>query len=1180
MNRRIHHLTRVPSLLLAAALQVLPIARAALPVTQSAANIIVVLFRWGSAAAAALGGVQAVSGASTTITNPLNATGTNGVPFSLRLTTAPDQAHYWLASGLPSDYILIGTSGATLWKIQGTNASAGTYNVTLTAKDQSNSGASKTVSSTLVLTVLSGGASPPSITTQPTSRSALAGSSTAFSVTASGSGLAYQWRHSSVNIGGATSSGLTLNSLALSDSGAYDVVITNASGSVTSVVATLTVTNPPPPSITSQPTSRSALAGSSTTISVTAAGSGLAYQWRHASVNIGGATSADLTLNSLSLADSGAYDVVITNAYGSVTSVVATLTVTNPPPPSITSQPTSRSALAGSSTTISVTAAGSGLAYQWRHSSVNIGGATSSGLTLNSLTLADSGAYDVVITNAYGSVTSVVATLTVTNPPPPSITSQPTSRSVAVGGSSTFSVTASGSGLAYQWRHSASNVSGATNSSLALTSISLSDAGSYDVIVTNAYGSVTSVVATLTVTNIPPGITTQPTSRTVAVGASTTFSVTATGTSLAYQWRHGASAIPGETGSSLALSGILLTDAGAYDVIVTNSSGSVTSSVATLTVTNPAPAITAQPTNRTVGTGTAVSFAVTASGANPLTYQWRLAASPVSGATNSVLSLASATLADAGAYDVIVANGYGSVTSVVATLTVTNAPLAIVSQPGDQEVLAGTDVSFVVSATGAPPLTYQWRFNGSNLGGATSPALNLTGVTTLDAGGYDVVVTGNGQGSVTSVVATLTVTNVPLAIVTQPVSREVLAGTSVSFVVSATGAPPLTYQWRFNGGNLVGATNTSVSLSGVSAPDAGGYDVVVTGNGQGSVTSVVATLTITNAPSDLPIAAYNGLFFDTNDLSLASAGFFTAKTGKGRTIAGSLRIGVVRYGFKGVLDGAGQATLSVLRGALTPLSLNLAAGDHSLSGTVSDGTWTSPLWADQAVFNAKTNPATAYAGMYTAIVPGAESDPDAPIGDGVASMKVDVGGNMLLTGNLADGTRLVEKCALSGAGHFPLYVPIPQNRGAIFGWLRLRPGGGSTLDGETHWLRPGGPLPRVNTNGFQLDSTVVGSVFQLAGLLSLSQGNANLVFSGGNLPDSFTNVLAFGAFGQMTNLSTNKLVMKLNPKTGLIGGIVVNPYSLKPVKFQAALLVNQLSLSGSFLGSNVVGRVEMIPVAQ
>ncbi len=89
MQRKIAQLFRLPALLLAAALQVMPIARAALPAAQATAEVLAIVFRWAAGVAAALGGVQAVSGASTVITNPLSTNIVQGQLFVLRLTTAP-----------------------------------------------------------------------------------------------------------------------------------------------------------------------------------------------------------------------------------------------------------------------------------------------------------------------------------------------------------------------------------------------------------------------------------------------------------------------------------------------------------------------------------------------------------------------------------------------------------------------------------------------------------------------------------------------------------------------------------------------------------------------------------------------------------------------------------------------------------------------------------------------------------------------------------------------------------------------------------------------------------------------------------------------------------------------------------------------------------------------------------
>lgn len=171
----------------------------------------------------------------------------------------------------------------------------------------------------------------------------------------------------------------------------------------------------------------------------------------------------------------------------------------------------------------------------------------------------------------------------------PTISSQPASLTVTVGSTASFSVTATGSGtLSYQWRKGGSAISGATSASYAIASVSASDAGSYDVVVSNSAGSVSSSAAVLTVnaaTGVPT-ISTQPVSQSVAVGGSATFSVVASGSgTLSYQWSKDGSAISGATASSYTIASVAASHAGSYTVTVSNSAGSVTSSAATLSVT-------------------------------------------------------------------------------------------------------------------------------------------------------------------------------------------------------------------------------------------------------------------------------------------------------------------------------------------------------------------------------------------------------------------------------------------------------------------------------------------------------------------------------------------------------------------------------------------------------------------
>lgn len=282
-----------------------------------------------------------------------------------------------------------------------------------------------------------------------------------------------------------------------------------------------------------------------------------------------------------------------------------------------------KSATVGKSVTISVTAAGTQpFTYQWYKDGTAISSATSASYVISSAAYTDAAKYTASVTNSAGTTTSDTAVLTVL-PTAPTITQQPTAQTATIGKSATFSVTATGSDtLTYQWTKAGVSISGATSSSYTISSVTSSDAGSYAVVVTNNYGSlsssaVTSSSVTLTV-YAATTITSQPTSQTVTAGQSATFSVTATGSgTLTYQWTKAGTNISGATSSSYTITSTTSNDAGSYAVVVTGSGGSVTSSTATLTV-NPASGITAPDGYASLVTGGAAGTAVTVSNAADL----------------------------------------------------------------------------------------------------------------------------------------------------------------------------------------------------------------------------------------------------------------------------------------------------------------------------------------------------------------------------------------------------------------------------------------------------------------------------------------------------------------------------------------------------------------------------------
>lgn len=166
---------------------------------------------------------------------------------------------------------------------------------------------------------------------------------------------------------------------------------------------------------------------------------------------------------------------------------------------------------------------------------------------------------------------------------------------------------------------------------------------------------------------------------------------------------------------------------------------------------------------------------------------------------------------------------------------------SIGTQPGDQAVNQGGTFTFSVVAAGTSPLSYQWMHEGTNLAGATLSSYQKVNAQVVDAGLYSVRVT-NSVSSITSSNAMLTV-NVPPSISTQPSNVTANAGGLVTFAVVASGTAPIYYQWRFQGGDISGATDNTYSRTNVQAADSGAYSVIVS-NVAGSAQSDDAMLTV------------------------------------------------------------------------------------------------------------------------------------------------------------------------------------------------------------------------------------------------------------------------------------------------------------------------------------------------
>ena len=342
-----------------------------------------------------------------------------------------------------------------------------------------------------------------------------------------------------------------------------------------------------------------------------------------------------------------------------------------------------------------------------------------------------------------------------------------------------------------------------------------------------------------------PVIVNQPASQTNFVGNTVSFLATADGTpAMNYQWLFQGTNLPGATNATLTITNIQLTQAGDYSVLATNDLGSTLSSNAVLTVAGLPPTLTLQPASQTAILGNTANFGVTATGSAPLYYQWKFQGTNLNRATNLSLFLTNVQFYQAGSYTVLVTNAFGSELSSNAVLTVLGLPPLILTQPANQTVVLGKNVTFSVTVSGTPPLSYNWIFDGTNyLPGGTNATLTLTNTQIAQAGSYGVVIT-NAFGKAQSANVLLSYF-APPTIASGPVGLNVKAGTTATFRVLATGATNLYYQWYWNSANsaIPYATNAAFTLANVQFTNAGFYFVLVT-NVAGAALSSNALLTV------------------------------------------------------------------------------------------------------------------------------------------------------------------------------------------------------------------------------------------------------------------------------------------------------------------------------------------------
>jgi hypothetical protein len=559
---------------------------------------------------------------------------------------------------------------------------------------------------------------------------------------------------------------------------------------------------------------------------------------------------------------------------------------------------------------------------------------------------------------------------------------------------------------------------------------------------------------------------------------------------------------------------------------------------------------------------------VTATGAAPLYYQWSSNGVAVAGATAQTLVISNVQPGHSGTvYSVDVQNFVGdtNVTAILTTFPETFAPTLSIVTPLPGQRITNAPINLTGHASDNVRVQSVW-YQVNN--GAWTPASGTSN--------WSASVSGLIAG--TNVVAAYALDSSGNYSPTKRVSFFVVVPSTLTLITNGIGG--ITH--AFAGNSLeVGRTYSVTAVPGAGQAFS---------NWVGSVSSSSATLSFV-MQSNMVLQAdfipnpflpakgvYNGLFGQTIRAQDRS-GFFTMTLGDHGGYSAALKRGTNSYSWTGTFNVSGQASKAVPVGASSwtvTMALDLA-GAQTLSGTVSTPQGVADLLAYRAVWNSATNPATQLNGKYTLVLPGNNSPASSPGGDGYATVNVGPGGNVTLSGSLADANALSQIVPLSGAGDWAVYIPLYGGGGSVWGWLQFDANHpAATLNGTLNWIKP----PRAGAPYYPLGFT---NYIAAGGARYTAPANANtpvinltsavVWFEGGNLSVPFTNNVTLTSSNRVINGSANKLNLTITTSSGTFTGSVNVPGTTRTNTFKGALLQDLDAGFGYFLGPSQGGRV-------
>jgi hypothetical protein len=559
-----------------------------------------------------------------------------------------------------------------------------------------------------------------------------------------------------------------------------------------------------------------------------------AYQWRFKGAALADKTDATLSLPTVSAADAGGYDVIVSNVSGVVTSAVAQLTVGIVPIINPSFEVDSFSVYPG---------------YVSGNFPIT-GWTTLGGHGINpagSSPFADNGTIphgsQVLFMQTDGTASQVLSGFTVgaqyyVHYYENARTGPTIGMEVKVGGSTVLaahSVSSVGGANPYYEMFSDVFVASATDLELAFVKSS-PQGGDCTALIDN--------VAILPVAaGTPPSITLQPKPVTVYIGSAASFTGHAIGSSpVNYQWYLGGVPVAGATSNVLTLAAVKFADEGNYTLVVTNNYGAVTSSVAPLSLLETIPSLH--------NTGVDASGAVLAGGAtDPF---WTLQVNPDGGSTNVYVGndgfptswLANSTTSKwvgprASLSDTNIAQGdYRYRTTVDLTGRDINTVIIVGQWASDNW---GGPVSVNGTTVNVPG---SFAFNGwTTFTLASTNATFLPGINTIDFVVNNLSAGSTGLRVEFTLASARTLPGIPAGISKDPQGATVGEGDTVALTVNVTGTLPVSYQWKKNGVDLPGKTDATLTLTAVTTNDAGLYRVGVS-NAWGSAVSSNAAVVV------------------------------------------------------------------------------------------------------------------------------------------------------------------------------------------------------------------------------------------------------------------------------------------------------------------------------------------------